>query len=101
MQLTLFKDPNKNLMLMQQDLHNKVNPILSNPSNNSSILQNVLLTTGSNVINHKLGKPLQGWKIVRQRAAASIYDNQDSNQTPALTLILVSSAAVSIDLEVF
>lgn len=78
-----------------------MNPVLALPQTNSSILSNVQLKVGSNVINHGLGRTLQGWSLVRQRAAASIYDNQDNNQTPALTLVLVSSAAVSVDLEVF
>jgi hypothetical protein len=78
-----------------------LNPIIKNPANNSSTLQNVSLTSGVNVINHKLGAKLQGWSIVRQRAAASIYDNQDSNQSPQLTLVLVSSAPVVVDLQVF
>lgn len=78
-----------------------LNPIVKNPVNSSSILKNVSLTTGTNVINHKLGQPLQGWSIVRQRAAGTVYDNQDSNQTPQLTLVLVSSAPMVIDLAVF
>lgn len=78
-----------------------IDPVVANPANNSLILQNVSLVTGSNVINHNLGQPLQGWKIVRQRATAAIHDNQDSNQMPQLTLVLVSSAPVSIDLEVY
>lgn len=78
-----------------------IDPIISNPANNSSILQSVSLVTGSNVVNHKLGRKLQGWTIIRQRAAASIYDTQDSNQMPQLTLQLVASAPVVVDLEVF
>jgi len=78
-----------------------INPVITNPANNSSILKNITLTTGTNVINHKLGQPLQGWNPVRIRAAATFYDLQDTNQTPDLTLVLVSSANVIIDLEVF
>lgn len=79
----------------------QLDPILASPQNNSSILKSVPLISGSNVVNHLLGKNLQGWKLVRQRAAATIYDAQDSNQTPALTLVLVSSAPVVVDIEVF
>ena len=48
-----------------------------------------------------LQRPLQGWYIVRQRALASIYDTQDSNQNPSLTLNLTSNAVVSVDIAVF
>lgn len=79
----------------------QLEPMLANPSNNSLILKKVALINGTTTINHLLGRKLQGWKIVRQRAAASIYDVQDSNQTPELTLKLVSNAAVTVDIEVF
>ena len=101
MALPIFKDDNTNLMLMQNSWSSQLNPVLANPMTDASILTNVSLTTGSNTINHKLGTKLQGWSIVRKRAAADIYDNQDSNQMPTLTLILVSSANVSVDIMVF
>jgi hypothetical protein len=79
-----------------------IEPIITNPANNSLILKNVALTTGTNVINHKLGRNLQGWNPTRIRGvSATFYDLQDSNQTPQLTLILVSSATVTVDLVVF
>ena len=89
------------LPMMQVKWASILNPLLGNPANNASILKNVSLKTGSNTVNTLLGRPLQGWSIVRQRSAASIYDNQDSNQSPELTLILVSSADVSVDIMVF
>lgn len=78
-----------------------LNPLIKNPSNNRNILKNITLTTGTNVINHGLGRVLQGWNPVRVRADATFYDQQDSNQMPELTLVLVSSADVVIDIEVF
>lgn len=78
-----------------------IEPVISNPANNSLLLKNVVLASGTNVINHRLGRKLQGWVIVRKRGPAAIYDNQDGNQIPELTLVLVSDAAVTVDLEVF
>lgn len=78
-----------------------LNPIVANPANNSIILKNVQLAIGTNTINHKLGRNLQGWFIVRKRGSADIYDTQDSNQMPNLTLTLVSDAIVTVDLAVF
>lgn len=88
------------------DLHQtqwaqQIDPILARPANQSNILPNVKLTTGTNAVNHLLGRKLQGWNPVRIRSAATFYDQQDSNQHPELTLILISSADVVIDLEVF
>jgi hypothetical protein len=86
---------------MQTTWAQQINPILENPLVKGLILPNIALAIGTNVINHKLGRKLQGYYITRKRAAAQIYDQQDSNQTPQLTLVLVSDAVVTIDLAVF
>lgn len=99
--LTRFTTAIKELSLMQTSWAAQLDPILANPTNSSLILQKVELIAGTNTINHKLGQKLQGWKLTRQRAPASIYDAQDGNQRPELTLVLISSAPVVIDLEVF
>lgn len=79
-----------------------LNVLLSNPILDSSLIQNVALVSGNNVINHKLGRPLQGWHPVRFHGAfAQLYDTQDTNQTPQLTLNLNASTGVTIDLVVF
>lgn len=78
-----------------------LDPLLSRPANNSIILKNVSLVAGTNVVNHLLGRNLQGWNPTRIRASATIYDTQDTNQTPQLTLVLVASAPVVCDIEVF
>jgi len=89
------------LPLMQTQWASAIQPILDNPAANPSILKSVSLVSGTNVINHKLGQPLQGWYPTRVRANATIYDAQDSNQTPQLTLVLIASAPVVVDLAVF
>lgn len=86
---------------MQTSWAKALNPLLSTPSNKAVLLKSVSLVSGSNTINHTLGRTLQGWKIVRQRAAGSFFDTQDSNPMPELTLLLTSSATVVVDLEVF
>ena len=78
-----------------------LNPFLSNPSLQSVILPNIVLVEGANIINHTLGRVLTGWRPVRVRASATLYDTQDSNPTPDLTLMLTASAGVTLDLEVF
>ena len=78
-----------------------INPVLTNPIVQGRLIQKVKLTSGNNMLNHGLGRNLVGWVIVRQRAAATIYDTQDSNQLPNLVLTLNSSAAVVVDLYVF
>lgn len=102
MQLPYFQSAIKELSLLQTKWRSILNPFLSNPGLNSQIIPNVFLENSTTtVINHGLGRVLLGWRLVRVRAAANIYDTQDSNQTPELTLILRSSANVIVNLEVF
>lgn len=89
------------MQMMQNQWASILDPVLANPTNNSLILKSVSLSSGDNTINHKLGRVLQGWKIVRQRASATLYDKQDANQMPDKTLVLNASAAVVCDIEVF
>lgn len=101
MSLPLYKSDNQSLTLLQTAWASLLNPVLDNSANNSILLKSVKVVTGSNTINHLLGKKLTGWKIVRQRSASSVYDNQDDNPKPELTLVLVSTNDVVLDIEVF
>src|SRR5437773_494086 len=92
---------NRELNQVQANLAELIEAPLSSPLLNGNILGNQALLTGDNTIVHKLGRTLQGWAIVRQRAAASIYDKQATNATPDKTLILHTSAPVTVDLLVF
>lgn len=91
----------KDWSLLQTTWAALIDPIIGRQQNQSNILSSVSLVSGSNTVNHLLGRKLQGWKIVLQGAAASIYDTQATNQTPELTLILVSDNPVTVSLEVF
>lgn len=101
MNLPIVLSQTMDLVQMQNRWASILNPVISNPSGQSIILPNVLLANGTTVVNHMLGRKLIGWRVIRIRGLAGIYDTQDNNQTPASTLILVSNAAVSVDLEVF
>jgi len=103
MKLPFFLTRIQDLSLMQTKWSGILNPFLSNISLQSIILPNVRLLSAvnPNVVSHKLEAKLTGWRIIRKRGQASIYDTQDSNQTPDLTLNLVTDTDVTIDLEVF
>lgn len=65
------------------------------------LIPNVSLTAGANSVEHKLGRDLRGWIVVRKRANANIWDEQDSNTRSSLFLNLQTSADVTVDLWVF
>ncbi len=98
MSLPTFKDPNTNLMLMQSNWSSQLNPVLGNPLTNPGILKNISLTTGTNVINHLLGKTQQGWFLVDINAPVIVNRSAAFNN---LTLTLTSSGPAIVSIAVF
>lgn len=86
---------------LQSNIIPPLNKLLNLPLNSSVLLTEVSLAVGDNTINHLLARKLRGWYIVRKRANSDIYDKQDTNPLQTDTLILNSSAAVTVDLIVF
>lgn len=78
-----------------------LNPLLASPLATPSILSNVALKSGSNTINHKLGRELAGYVVVLNSAASTFFDLQSTNPTPALTLNINASADTTVSLLVF
>lgn len=99
--LPQFQMGDKDLNLLQTGWGKVLNPFITRLQNKTNILESIALAVGDNIIDHGLGYPLNGWRLVRVRAATSIYDKQDTNTTPSTTLVLNSSAAATVDIEVF
>lgn len=91
----------RSLSLIQDNLASAIDPLLKLPLSDSNLLEGIVLESGTNLINHKLGRPLRGWVVVRKNADESIYDDQENNALPAQKLSLVSSGDVTVDLIVF
>jgi hypothetical protein len=100
MALPIQQTSDLDLSLVQKTWSAQLNPILANPSTNPGLLSNIILVTGSNVINHKLGRKMQGWKITDIDSAVTVY-RPDTSPFNDLTLTLVSSGMATISLEVF
>jgi hypothetical protein len=86
------------LDLMQTRWASILNPLLGNPFNGVNILENVILVSGTNIINHGLGRAQQGWVITDVQGSAVIYRNAPFNNT---TLSLSASAGVIVNIGVF
>lgn len=91
----------RNINQLQENIIAPLNFILSKKIISNNILTSIPLAIGTNTINHLLSRELIGWFIVRQRSAANIYDDQDNNDNTSVSLLLVSDAAVTVDLVVF
>jgi hypothetical protein len=91
-------DVNAGFQNMQNTWATQLNPLLSQPQAQGFILKAVALVSGTNVINHLLSRKLQGWYLVDQTAAASIYRSAPKD---AKTLTLTCSAPLTADIFVF
>lgn len=98
MALPLQKTDLQALSLLQTSWKAQLDPVLANVTNRMSVIKDVKLASGVNVINHKLGRVQQGWVISDITGIASIYRSAPLND---LTLTLTSSAPVTISLIVF
>lgn len=75
-----------------------IDPLLRNPLNNVSILNNLELKVGNNKIAHLLNRKPQGWFVLDINGPAQIYRSEDFDP---LFLTLNSDAKVTISLGVF
>lgn len=96
--LPVFHTNNKDLQLMQNSWTKELNPLLNIPQNQGIMLENIELQTGSNTINHLLGRKMQGWYILDQDALASIYRSKPLNAT---TLTLTSTGVTTLKIWIF
>lgn len=79
----------------------QIDPVLSNPLLQGRLLSNVSLVVGPNVINHGLGRDIQGYFFVSNSAVINTSDNFLTNQTPSLTFTITSDAKAVVSIWAF
>jgi hypothetical protein len=75
-----------------------LNPIIASPQSSSQILKNISLVAGTNIIQHKLGRQMQGWYFTDINAAITYYRSAPMNST---TLTLTCSGPAVVNIGVF
>ncbi len=75
-----------------------LNPIVQNPLNSVTILKNIKLETGTNIINHGLGQTPSGWFPIDPQSSATVYRSAPLNSK---TLTLTASAPITLSIGVF
>lgn len=98
MSLPIFNGVIKDVSLLQTSWSAMLNPVINRATNQANVLENVSLKTGTNVVNHLLGRRMQGWFIVDLQGIATIYRSAPFDN---LTLTLTSSAPVIVNIGVF
>ena len=66
--------------LMNPILASTLNPLIANPTNSISIIEKIHLLTGTNVINHSLGRLMRGWFITDINGVSSIYRKRSNER---------------------
>jgi hypothetical protein len=89
----------ENFSKLQERLQEFFAPLMINPTLNGTLLTNVVLTTGVTNVNHRLGRPPQGWIVVRKNSNADIWE--PTQNFPKSFIELQASAPVTISLWVF
>ena len=92
---------NRELNQVQNNIATALQPLQGNLLLQGKFLTSVELANGTTTVFHNLGRPLVGWFVTMIDGAATIYDAQGANTSKDQTLVLVSSAAVTVNLYVF
>lgn len=95
--LPIFKSDDTVLTLMQNKWSSQLNVILALPILNGTELKNIALS-GQTVINHKLGRKMQGYIITDLDTSAIVYRSASFNDT---TLVLTTSTPCLVTLWVY
>jgi hypothetical protein len=84
--------------MMQTKWKSVLDPFLENPLNSVTFINDVKLKIGVNVVNHLLQKIQHGWIVTDIQGPATVYRSAPFNDQ---TLVLTSSAAVTVSLGVY
>lgn len=89
---------NAELNRVQDRLVTALNQVLEHPVISGQLLTSISVGTGATQVPHKLGRKPIGWSLVRLRANAVVWDEQDAETRQDLFLRLRASTPVVVDL---
>lgn len=88
------------LKLLQDSLDAALRPIIDKLILDGRLIEDIELTTGqANLIDHRLGRSIRGYVVVKRDADARVWDSVPDR--PATQIDLRSSANVTISIWVF
>ena len=96
--LPQFQSDDRVFQQMQNQWGAILNKLLTLPLTDGVAVPGVVVASGANAINHKLGRKPQGWFTTDTNAAVTLYRSQPFDP---LTLTLTSSGAATISLWVY
>jgi hypothetical protein len=75
-----------------------LSPVINNPTNNIQIIPNYSFKTGTNILNHGLGRLMLGWFVIDPQGIGTLFRSASLNSK---TLTLTSSADFVSSIGVF
>lgn len=94
--IRLLEELQRNVKLALEEFDQRRRPQMK-----SELLTEMSLTTGTNLVPHRLGRRVVGWQVVDIDAVATIYRDDTSTVEPTKFLPLVVSANCTVRLLVF
>lgn len=90
------------LTKVQDSLATVFGAVLAKEIIDGNLLENVALVSGStNLVEHKLGKPVSGYIVVKRNSNQAVWDSEGSNTKKNNYLQLEASGSVTVSLWVF
>lgn len=100
-QLTVIRTDIDQVDRLQRATKEFTDQLVSRPSLDRQVISAQLKSGQLNRVDHGLGRKLVGWVVCSKNAAADLWDKQDANKSPNLKLDLMTTADVSVSIEVF
>jgi hypothetical protein len=87
---------------VQGNIDDAISPVIASAVVGGNLITGISMTAATDkVINHGLGRALQGWTLVGVSADTRVFDKQATNSNPKSTLILQSVNTATISIWVF
>jgi hypothetical protein len=86
---------------LQQNIRKATSVANANPFGNGNLLENVVVTTGANVLNHGLGQAYRGYILGRSSAAITVHEGSQLAALDASQITLNASGPGTIDVWVY
>ena len=87
---------------LQDNIDQTLKPLINSEIGDGQLIENIFLPASTEtLVEHKLGRELRGYIVVKRNAGSNIFDKQDVNIASDRFLILDTNVAVTVSLWVF
>ena len=98
---TEIHTPEETVNRVQSNIHTAIRPLLRLPFADGVHKKDVSITTSDTLVNHGLGRNMEGYIITKQNADTSIYVSNTSNGLTQYQPSLKAGASVTADIFFF